>query len=140
MKRRRRKPVVCSAAIYKQLYVKAGANAPMERVKTNLQRSFDAYALAWAEDPKVNIWHGINLVALLARADREHIDVRGATDYRALAQTILKILEDKEANAADGLPAWDLATQMEALVALGQFARSREDSDGVLGCPRCRRF
>lgn len=108
--------------VYKQLYVKAGASAPPERVKANLQRSFDAYALAWAENPEVNTWHGINMVALLARAEKEHIEVQGATDYRTLAGKILQIISGKEDNSSKGLEAFDLATQMEAYVARGEYA------------------
>jgi hypothetical protein len=46
--------------------------------------------------------------------------LKGATDCRALARTILATLDQKEEESIEGLYAWDLATRMEAYVALGQ--------------------
>ena len=107
--------------IYKQRYVNEAGKANPERAQRNLQRSFDEYATSYNGDPKANIWHGINMVALLARAERDKVALKGATSYKELAQTILDTLDKKEEEATEGLPAWDIATQMEALVALGQF-------------------
>jgi hypothetical protein len=107
--------------IYKQRYVNEAGKANRERAKRNLQRSFDEYAISYNTDPKANTWHGINMVALLARAERDGITLAGATDYGDLAQTILRTLNEKEASATNGPDAWDVATQMEAFVALGQF-------------------
>ncbi len=107
--------------IYKQRYVNEAGKANPERARSDLQRSFDEYANSYTADPIANTWHGINMVALLARAERDKITLTGATDYRALAKTILSTLDKREEDAIDGLWAWDLATQMEALVALGEF-------------------
>ena len=81
---------------------------------TSIRSSYNA-------DPKANTWHGINMVALLARAEKDKIALKGATDCRALARTILAALDQKEEESIEGLYAWDLATRMEAYVALGQF-------------------
>jgi hypothetical protein len=114
--------------IYKQRYVnEAGANP--ERARRNLQRSFDEYATSYNADPMANTWHGINMVALLARAERDGVALRGATNYKELAQTILETLDQKEENAVDGLWAWDLATQMEALVALGECDKATKTAN-----------
>jgi hypothetical protein len=107
--------------IYKQRYVNEAGKSNRERAQRNLQRSFDEYAISFNADPNANTWHGINMVALLARAERDGITLDRATDYRALAQTILSTLDEREASAKDGPDAWDVATQMEAFVALGQF-------------------
>jgi Trypsin-like peptidase domain/MAP3K TRAFs-binding domain len=112
------------ARIYKQRYVNEAGKASPERALRNLQRSFDEYQSCYNADPKANTWHGINMVALLARAERDQIALKGTTDYRALARTILAALDQKEEEATEGLYAWDLATQMEAYVALGQFDRA----------------
>lgn len=106
--------------IYKQYYVNEVGKANSERARHNLQRSFDEYSKCYSADPKTNTWHGINMVALLARAERDGIALEGATDFKALAQKILDMLSEKEESATEGLAAWDLATQMESLVALGQ--------------------
>ena len=106
--------------IYKQRYVNEAGKANPERARSNLQRSFDEYAHSYNAAPIANTWHGINMVALLARAEKDKITLTGATDYRALAKTILDTLDKKEEDATDGLWAWDIATQMEAFVALGQ--------------------
>jgi len=107
--------------IYKQRYVNESAKASPERAQGNLQRSFNEYVSCYNADPNANTWHGINMVALLARAEKDKIALQGATDYRALARSILAALDQKEEKAGEGLSAWDLATQMEAYVAVGQF-------------------
>src|SRR5580704_11716200 len=115
--------------IYKQLYVNAGASAVAPRAQANLQRSFDEYSSAWKANPQENTWHAINMVALLARAEADGVLLNGATDYHALATGILKIIAVKEANAVSGLAAFDLATQMEAYVALGQFSKAQKTAN-----------
>jgi hypothetical protein len=106
--------------IYKQCYVNEAGKANSERARQNLQRSFDEYAKCYNADPKANTWHGNNMVALLARATRDGIALQGATDFKVLAQQILDTLDEKEGSATEGLPAFDVATQMESYVALGQ--------------------
>ena len=71
--------------IYKQYYVNEVAKANSERARNNLQRSFDEYSKWYSADPKTNTWHGTNMVALLARADRDVIALQGATDFKVLA-------------------------------------------------------
>jgi tetratricopeptide (TPR) repeat protein len=115
--------------IYKQRYVNEAGKASAERAERNLQQSFDEYQSCYNTDPKANTWHGINLVALLARAEKGKIALKGATDFRALALTILAVLDRKEEEATDGLYAWDLATQMEAYVALGQFDQATKTAN-----------
>ena len=106
--------------IFKQRYVNESGKANAERAQRNLQRSYDEYAASYNADPLANTWHGINMVALLARAENDKVTLNGAQDHRPLAETILKVLDKKEEDAVDGLWAWDIATQMEAFVALGQ--------------------
>jgi V8-like Glu-specific endopeptidase len=106
--------------IYKQIYVNEGEKAAPRRAQANLQRSFDEYQIAWAADPQGNIWQAINMVALLASAERRKIVLRGATDYRALATNVLDTIANKEETAVAGLYSWDRATEMEAFVALGR--------------------
>jgi hypothetical protein len=115
--------------IYKQRYVNIGVRALAERAKANLQRSFDEYSMSYAANPLENTWHGINMVALLARAKADSVLLQGETNYHTLASGILQVLADKEANALAGLAAFDLATQMEAFVALGEFKNAENTAN-----------
>jgi len=96
--------------IYKQRYINEAGKANPERARRNLQRSYDEYSTSYKADPKANTWHGINMIALLARAERDRIGLQGATNYKQLAQTILDALDQKEEESTEGLPAWGLAT------------------------------
>jgi hypothetical protein len=107
--------------IYKQLYVNSTARPIPDRVKADLQRSLDEYTKAYAANPQEYIWQGVNMIALLARAERDSVVLTGASDFKELARAILKVLSDREEKAIEELPAWDLATQMEAQVALGEY-------------------
>ena len=98
----------------KQRYVDEAGKASPERARRNLQRSFDEYQICYHADPKANTWHGINIVALLARAEKDKIALKGATDCRDLARTILAALDQKEEESIEGPYAWDLATRMES--------------------------
>jgi hypothetical protein len=98
--------------VYKQRYVTEGGAG-------YLQRAFDEYSTAYADNPGVNTWHAINMVALVARAAADRVPLTGTVDYKALAQTILTVIAAKEEAATKGLEAFDLATRMEAYVALG---------------------
>jgi hypothetical protein len=138
--------------IYKQLYVNAcerlSADAEAQprpdttreesrRLRDLMQRALSEYLAGYRLDPWNNYWHGINAVALLARAERDDFSTAGVPDYRALASDILRTLEGHAeeapaAAAADGmvrrrgLDAWELATMMETLVALEEYAAARE--------------
>ncbi len=94
---------------YKQWFVE-------QQDAANLEHALDAYRPAWDRAPEVHVWHGINLVALLARAKRRGVSLRQAADYVATAQRILAICEEKRRRNSDD--AWDQATAMEACVAL----------------------
>jgi hypothetical protein len=104
--------------IYKQLFVDAGGrNTP--RQQRNLRKALNYYYQVYQADRSANLWHGINVVALLARARDLGISADLAEDERTLAKNILKVIETKsEAGTAN---AWDRATSVEANVALDQF-------------------
>src|SRR5690349_15103852 len=104
--------------IYKQLYV--NINDPRSaRNRANLERAINEYLFVYRIDPKEYLWHGINVVALAARAMRDRLPVTGLPDPRLLAQEILTTIQTKETQATEPLPAYDRATMMEAYVALG---------------------
>jgi len=105
--------------IYKQLYVNRNdAQSPANQ--QNLERALKEYLYVYRVDPKEHLWHGINVVALAARAQRDGISISGLPDPKAFAQEIRKTIDEKEAQATDSLPCWDLATRIEACVAMGE--------------------
>ncbi|MFN2578652.1 MAG: serine protease [Pyrinomonadaceae bacterium] len=105
--------------IYKQLYVNRNdAKSPANQ--NNLERALKEYLYVYRLDPKEHLWHGINVVALAARGRREGIPETGLPDPRALAQEIRATIDEKEKNEPEPLPCWDLATRVEACVAMGE--------------------
>ncbi len=90
----------------KQRYVEAGE-------AEDLRAAIATYREPWRESSE-NRWHGINLVALIERARRDDVDPGVADDAPAIAREILAAVQ-----AVDEPDAWDLATGMEAAVALG---------------------
>ena len=108
--------------IYKQLYVN-NSKSPYSR--PNIERAIKEYCEIYNLDPQNNLWHGINVVACLLRAKRDNQPVGEWPDPLALANDILATLEEQE-KKNKGLPVWDLATRMEAYVALGKFQEATE--------------
>jgi hypothetical protein len=100
--------------IYKQLYVNADKPASAY-ARVFLERALTYYLQTYRLDPKKNLWHGINVVALLHRAKADNIDVQTAPDPDELARRVLSSLPAPAA-AKD---AFDLATRLEACLALG---------------------
>jgi V8-like Glu-specific endopeptidase len=106
--------------IYKQLYVNAvnaGGSPGLALNRLNLQRAVDAYLAVYRDDPREHLWHGINAVALAARAQRDAVPLPNGPDPAAVAGGILTTLAERGANGP--LNAWDLATGAEAHLALG---------------------
>lgn len=98
--------------VHKQLYVDArrpGIAKQQENLRTGLRFYLDGYRA----DPKTNLWHAINVVALVARARRDGVDLGAAleTDETALARTVL-------AAATQSADPWNVAIRLEANVAL----------------------
>ncbi|HEX7331862.1 MAG TPA: serine protease [Pyrinomonadaceae bacterium] len=102
--------------VYKQLYV----NNPTS--PSNLQRAIKEYFETYNLDPTKNLWHGINVVACLLRAQRDKQQVGEWPDPLVLARDILEVLYGQERVSA--LQVWDLATKMEAYVAIGEYQKA----------------
>ncbi|HMF93042.1 MAG TPA: serine protease [Vicinamibacterales bacterium] len=102
--------------VYKQWYVTAPRGV-RSRDRATLQHAIDAYMGVYEAAPDRNYWHGINVVALLAKGGRDGIDVSVAGDTaagiaRQIVTTIDRIAEPH---------AFDVATVVEAHVALQQY-------------------
>jgi Trypsin-like peptidase domain/Tetratricopeptide Repeats-Sensor len=82
------------------------------------------YLAGFDLDRTANYWHGINAVALLKRAADYHIVVPDAPDATAIAREIAETLAP--ARQPGALSVWQLATLLEACVALGEETRAIE--------------
>lgn len=105
--------------VHKQVYVGA-ANPSLPRFQDRLRWAARAYYDVYQEAPHRHRWHGVNVVALLYRAECDGVIVDGFPARHALAAEVLAA-----ALAADPVEPWDLATAMEASVGL-------DDLDGAL--------
>jgi hypothetical protein len=103
--------------IYKQLYVNADRpGSPYARLF--FERALSEYLQTYQLAPKRYSWHGINVVALLHRAAGDGLDVAQAPNADDLASAILASLPEP----SKVVEVFDLATRLEALIALGRHA------------------
>jgi S1-C subfamily serine protease len=100
--------------VYKQLYVNAGRPTD-PRVVALMKDAIDNYRLVYERNPGL-LWHGINLVALTVRANKDQLGLQGLPDPAAIATEILDEIREKHADAN----VWDFATAIEACIALGK--------------------
>ena len=107
--------------LYKQLYVNTGqpGNPHFRQV---LLAAISSYREIYDLDPAQNLWHGINIVALLIRAQADGIAFDNIPDADELSKQVLK---DATASVAkDDKDIWAMATAMEACIALGDEERA----------------
>ncbi|MET7247462.1 TRAFs-binding domain-containing protein [Methylobacterium sp. EM32] len=103
--------------VYKQIFVDAG-DKTSPGAREALRQAVAAYRTPWEAAPERNTWHGVNLVALLARARRLGLDVAPDLDPRTIAATIVRTLEAPPSGTPDP---WRLPTLAEASLALGDW-------------------
>ncbi len=104
---------------YKQVYVQ-NTGAISERDCACLETGLRAYYGVYQEDPQ-QLWHGINSVALLSRAERDRVKLSGTyPDPRVIARQVLGLIETKQ--LLGHCEMWDEATAVEACVALNRPA------------------
>ncbi|HEY0427302.1 MAG TPA: serine protease [Pyrinomonadaceae bacterium] len=126
--------------IYKQLYVNSDAH-DTARSRSNLQKAFEAYYDVY-KSATGEIWHGVNAVAIIKRAQRDKIALAGAPNPNQLAIEIIETIDEREKNSIEkrktltaaelaGLPEdpldpWDIATKIEALIATADYTLAEE--------------
>lgn len=114
--------------VYKQQYVDAVACAQgvsghgTTRNAEALRQAIRHYYQPFQEAPADNYWHGINAVACAARARRDGVLDDVVADPARIAAEVLDRIRDR----GDTADAWELATALEACVALG-------DEDAAIG-------
>lgn len=104
----------------KQMYLEAAAEQrPGAALRESLTDAIAAYAGEYERDDGL-VWHGINTVALLARAKRDRVPVgKSLPDVASSARAILKRI-----SAAKNGSLWDFATAGEACLALGDYSQA----------------
>jgi len=115
--------------ISKQLYV--NANQPVSaRQQRNLGQAVDYYWQAYSANRERNIWQGVNVAALLARARRDQVatGAAGLIDEQQILDEIDRVLRQRE--DADGtLEYWDLAIALETAVGRWDSIRAQTPGD-----------
>jgi S1-C subfamily serine protease len=99
---------------YKQRYIDSPTSPGAER---SLARAIDAYLRRYEMAPDANLWHGINAVALLARAARDGRPTEGLPNWKEMARRILAAIGPPESAGF-----WDLGIGAEAHVAMGDHS------------------
>ncbi len=99
--------------VHKQFYVSSVRSSAGPRIES-MNSALAAYAHGWERSRET--WHGINLVALLARARRDGLKPESPWDDGMLAREILARIEERMDDGKADL--WDYATAMEASLAL----------------------
>lgn len=109
----------------KQMYIDAAQfGTPTPALRAHLVEAIDAYDGVY-EREKSKIWHGINVVACVKRAEVDQIDL-GARDIDAdrIAEDLHDAIAAKGRRESEGKgpDLWEMATAAEARVAVGDFA------------------
>lgn len=105
---------------HKQAYI----NAANRSHRKHLERAVKAYFGVYASDRDRYLWHGINTVACLCRAERDGIALEGYPDPRAIAAEILKKLN--AIAPRERVDVWDRATAVEASIALSRLSDAKD--------------
>jgi hypothetical protein len=105
--------------VYKQMYVRTDPRA--RRRGRYLDRAVRAYHDVYRDHPSL-LWHGINSVALLDRAGSDGVELDGFPDPTATAIEIATDIVRRLNGRDDELKYWDLATALEASIALGRYS------------------
>lgn len=120
---------------YKQIYADAkdrgspGARAALQQAIRAYRRPFEADA--------ANTWHGVNLVALLARAEREGQPLPRGMNVKDMARRVGAALDLVPASGRDE---WFLPTRAEVAVALEDWAAVQALLKAYVATPAAQAF
>lgn len=102
----------------KQIYFDAGDKGSVG-AREALKKAIEAYRGPYQHDPARNVWHGVNLVALLTRARSLRMRVAPELDPQAIARRVIDALR---AVPPDQRDPWHLPMLAEASLALRDWA------------------
>ena len=123
---------------HKDRYVATDVGAGRRR-RLHLERAVDAYHQAWVEDG-TRLWHGINATALLDRAARDGIALATFPDPKPAADRLAEEILTAIGEPSERIPVFDLATAVEANVALGRFEQAHQWLGLYLAHPQADAF
>jgi V8-like Glu-specific endopeptidase/tetratricopeptide (TPR) repeat protein len=110
---------------YKEMFL---ACTEPDRRRRFLSQSLEAYLAAYREDTEFYTWHGINAVALLARAARDGVQLpSGLPNAAGLAADILRTVDSAAVHNT-----WTEATACEAAIALGRYDEAVERGEAFI--------
>jgi hypothetical protein len=100
---------------YKQMYVDGHGEA-QRRGSETLRLAIRHYHDVYRKSPSEYLWHGVNALALVRRAERDGVPRRGLPDPDALAERILALAHKLHARTKAGDPnaRWNSAAAFEA--------------------------
>ncbi|MCI4645990.1 MAG: trypsin-like peptidase domain-containing protein [Hyphomonadaceae bacterium] len=102
---------------FKQRFVAAAKEGQIDSAA--LEAAISAYQRGWENSKQTSHWHGVNLLALLHRADREGLSFLPEIPRPVLAQEVIA------AAKADSEDIWAPASAAEAALALDDTATAR---------------
>lgn len=120
---------------YKQMYVN-GCLSGGRGNEEHLRQAVLYYRTVFDPAPHEHLWHGVNVLALLRRAQRDGLRVEDSREPRELAESMLEALVTKGAE----MNAWDLATGTETLLALGRDKEALRWAAGYAAHPGADAF
>jgi V8-like Glu-specific endopeptidase len=123
---------------HKDRYVATDAAAGRRRT-LHLERAVQAYHEAWVEDG-TRLWHGINATALLDRAARDGVALAAFSDPKAAADGLAEEVLAAVGAPSERTPVFDLATAVEANVALARFEQAHQWLDRYVAHPQADAF
>lgn len=106
---------------YKQLFVDA-ATGKQKPDAAHLRSALKAYYSVYEGDAS-KVWHGINAVALLCRAERDSLKVGGYSKPSKVAKAILRTIRGSDTDGTADM--WAFATAAEACVALERYGEAQ---------------
>jgi hypothetical protein len=124
--------------IGKQRYV-AARNPRDPRYRAQLAAAAREYLQGYQANPMINYWHGINAVALIARAHRDSVTLDNVPEADEVARSVLGTLAARR-NSTDRTAPWELATMLEAQIALGDQRSAEATALDYAGCAEADAF
>lgn len=103
---------------YKQIYIDA-CGSKLGMAEDALEAAIAAYRQVFDRD-STQIWHGVNLVALLARGERDGVEIADFPRKDSLIEGLRREVEQRW--SAGTLEAWDYASAAELSLARGDLA------------------
>ena len=118
--------------VYKQQFA-ASASKRTAAARAAVTHAIDIYRAGYERNRRINLFHGVNLVALIAAARRHDLKIARPLNERALARKILSELEKRPESLRGP---WDYASAAELQLALGDWEAFARTLDSYTSHPQ----